>query len=161
MARIHEGGLDARGLRVGVVVSRFNESVSRRLLEGALDCLRRHGASEEDVVVVWVPGAFEIPVAAMRLARSGEVDALVCLGAVVRGETPHFEHVAAHASSGIGRVALDTGIPVANGVLTTDDSAQAHERAGGKAGNKGFEAAAAAVEMANLMASLPKERGEL
>ncbi|MGH2736555.1 MAG: 6,7-dimethyl-8-ribityllumazine synthase [Actinomycetota bacterium] len=161
MSRTFEGSLDGKQLRVAIVVSRFNETIGRRLLEGALDCLRRHGVSDEDVSVTWVPGAFEIPSAAARLASSGEVDAMVCLGAVIRGETAHFDYVAGHASTGIGRVALDTGVPVTNGILTTDTSEQAQERAGGKAGNKGFEAAAAAIEMANLFASLPKPQADL
>jgi 6,7-dimethyl-8-ribityllumazine synthase len=161
MARIFEGSLDAKQLRVAIVVSRFNESIGLRLLDGALDCLRRHGASEDDISITWVPGAFEIPGAAARLASSGEVDAVVCLGAVIRGETAHFDYVAGHASNGIGRVALDTGVPVTNGVLTTNTTEQAQERAGGKGGNKGFEAALAAIEMANLFASLPKPESPL
>lgn len=161
MSRTFEGSLDGKQLRVAIVVSRFNETIGRRLLEGALDCLRRHGASDDDVSVTWVPGAFEIPSGAARLASSGEFDAVVCLGAVIRGETAHFDYVAGHASNGIGRVALDTGVPVTNGILTTNTSEQAQERAGGKAGNKGFEAAAAAIEMANLFASLPKPQADL
>lgn len=161
MARTFEGSLDAKQQRVALVVGRFNETIGRRLLDGALDCLRRHGASDDDVSITWVPGAFEIPSAAARLASSGEVDAVVCLGAVIRGETAHFDYVAGHASNGIGRVALDTGVPVTNGILTTNTTEQAQERAGGKAGNKGFEAAAAAIEMANLFASLPKPKEDL
>jgi 6,7-dimethyl-8-ribityllumazine synthase len=156
MARTFEGSYDARHLRVAVIAGRFNETISRRLLEGALDCLRRHGASEQDLSVVWVPGAFEIPLAAQRLASSGEVDALVCVGAVIRGATPHFDFVAAEAASGIARVAQATGVVVSFGVLTCDDAGQAEERAGGKLGNKGFEAAQAAIEMATLLSSLPK-----
>jgi 6,7-dimethyl-8-ribityllumazine synthase len=154
--RTHSGALDARHLRIAVVVSRFNEAIGTRLLEGALDCLRRHGAPEDDISVVWVPGAFELPAAARRVASSGEVDAVVCLGAVVRGETPHFDYVAGRAATGIAAASDATGIPVAFGVLTTETRAQAEERAGGKLGNKGFEAALAAIEMANLFASLPK-----
>ena len=152
----YEGALDARRLRVCVIVSRFNEAIARRLLDGALDCLRRHGAPDDGVSVVWVPGAFEIPVVAKRMASSGEVDAIVCVGAVIRGETPHFDFVAQHAARGIGEASVLTGVPIAFGVLTTDSTEQAAERAGGKAGNKGFEAALAAVEMANLFSGLPK-----
>jgi 6,7-dimethyl-8-ribityllumazine synthase len=159
MSRVYEGTFEARGLRVGIVVGRFNESIGKRLLEGALDCLTRHGISDEDTAVVWVPGAFEIPLAAQRLASSGEVDAIVTLGAVVRGETAHFEYVAGQAAAGVGRAMLDTGVPIAFGVLTTETSEQARERSGGKAGNKGFEAALAALEMASLMSSLPKPAG--
>ncbi|MDQ3783671.1 MAG: 6,7-dimethyl-8-ribityllumazine synthase [Actinomycetota bacterium] len=154
--RSFSGDLDARHLRVAVVAGRFNETISRRLVDGALDCLRRHGAAEDDILLVWVPGAFELPVAAKRIAASKEVDAIVCVGAVVRGETPHFDYVAGNAARGIGEATAATGIPIAFGVLTTDDSAQAEARAGGKAGNKGFEAALAAIEMANLLAALPK-----
>ena len=157
----YEGGFDARRLRVAVIASRFNETIGKRLLEGALDCLTRHGASADDVIVVWVPGAFELPAAAKRIADSGEVDAIVCVGAVIRGETPHFDYVAGHAAHGVGKVALDSGIPVTFGVLTTDTTDQAAERSGGKMGNKGFEAALAAIEMANLFASLPKPRPEI
>lgn len=154
--RTSVGDLSGRQLRVAVVVSRFNESIGGRLLDGALDCLRRHGVDDNDISVAWVPGAFELPLTAMRFASSGEVDAVVCLGAVIRGDTAHFEYVAGHASFGIGRASLDTGVPVTNGVLTTDDVQQAEDRAGGKLGNKGFEAALAAIEMVNLLASLPK-----
>lgn len=161
MMHSYEGGLEGARLRVGIVASRFNDTIGRRLLDGALDCLRRHGVAEDDISVAWVPGAFEIPLAARRLALSGEVDAVVCLGAVIRGATPHFEYVSAQAASGVGAAALDTGVPITFGVLTTDDSAQASERAGGKLGNKGFEAALAALEMANLLASMPKPQSEI
>jgi 6,7-dimethyl-8-ribityllumazine synthase len=161
MARIYEGHLDARHLRVAVVASRFNGALSRLLLDGALDALRRHGAAEDDIVVAWVPGAFEIPVAARRLALSGEVDAVVCVGVVVRGETAHFEYVAGEAAGGIAQAALATGVPITLGVLTTETPDQAADRAGGKLGNKGAEAAMAAVEMANLMAALPKPVSEV
>ena len=157
----YEGGFDAKRLRVAVIASRFNETIGKRLVDGAIDCLKRHGASEEDLTVVWVPGAFELPAAAKRLAESGEVDAIVCVGAVVRGETPHFDYVAGHAAHGIGRAGMDTGIPVTFGVLTTESTDQASERSGGKMGNKGFEAALAAIEMANLFASLPKPQPEI
>lgn len=150
------GDLDARHLRVAVVAGRFNETISGRLAEGALDCLRRHGAAEDDIWLVWVPGAFEIPLVARRIAASKEVDAIVCVGAVVRGETPHFDYVAGNAARGLADASAATGVPITFGVLTTDDSAQAEARAGGKAGNKGFEAALAAIEMANLLTALPK-----
>jgi 6,7-dimethyl-8-ribityllumazine synthase len=159
--RSYEGALDAHHLRVCVVVSRFNETISKRLLDGALDCLRRHGAPEEDISVAWVPGAFELGAAARRIASSGEVDAVVCVGAVIRGQTPHFDFVAGEAAAGIARASAATGVPVSFGVLTTETSAQAEERAGGKLGNKGFEAALAAVEMANLYAALPKPSSEV
>jgi 6,7-dimethyl-8-ribityllumazine synthase len=155
--RTYEGSLDARGLRVAIVASRFNETVGLRLVDGAVDCLRRHGAAEENMSITWVPGAFELPIAARRWAASGRVDAVVALGVVIRGETPHFDYVAGGAAQGISAVATDTGVPVAFGVLTTDTAEQADARAGGKAGNKGFEAAMAAIEMANLVAELPKE----
>jgi 6,7-dimethyl-8-ribityllumazine synthase len=148
------GALDGRGLRMGIVAARFNERVVRPLVDGAVDVLRRVGVSDDDLVVVWVPGAFELPVVAQRLARSGLVDGIVCLGAVVRGETAHFEHVAGQAASGIARVALETSIPVGFGVLTTEDAAQAEARAGGKAGNKGAEAALAIVETLRALDSI-------
>jgi len=141
-----------------VVVSRFNELITRQLLEGARDGLRRHGADEETLSVVWVPGAFEIPPVAQRLARSGAFDAVVCLGAVIRGATPHFDHVANQTAAGIARAAQETGVPVIFGILTTDTIEQAIERAGTKAGNKGFDAAVAAIEMANLLRQLPGEK---
>ncbi|MFN2389786.1 MAG: 6,7-dimethyl-8-ribityllumazine synthase [Actinomycetota bacterium] len=156
MTRVNEGRLAGRHLRVAVVASRFNETISKRLVDGALDCLLRHEVADDDISVTWVPGAFELPLAAARHAASGEVDAVVCLGAVIRGETPHFDHVAGQAAQGILRASLDTGIPIAFGVLTTEDAAQAADRAGGKLGNKGFEAAQVAIEMANLLSALPK-----
>jgi 6,7-dimethyl-8-ribityllumazine synthase len=155
-ATAYEGSLEARHLRVAVIASRFNETIVARLVDGARDCLARHGVPDEYISVVWVPGAFELPIAAARLASSGEVDAIVCVGAVIRGDTPHFEYVAGAAATGIQQAALETGIPMTFGVLTTEDVEQANERAGGKMGNKGFEAALAAIEMANLFASLPK-----
>jgi len=161
MARTYEGSFDGRNLRVAVVVARFNETIGRQLLEGALDCLRRHQVADSDISVAWVPGAFEIPAVAKRIATSGEVDAIVCLGAVIRGETSHFDYVAGHSSNGIGAVALETGLPITNGILTTEDVEQAMDRAGGKMGNKGAEAALAAIEMTNLYASLPKSTEEL
>lgn len=154
------GGSEARGRRVGLVASSFNEVVVRKLVEGALDCLRAHGISEDDLDVAWVPGAFELPLVARRLAASGGYDAVICLGAVIRGETPHFDHVAGQAASGIRRAAEDTGVPMIFGVLTTDTFEQAMDRAGGKHGNKGWSAALAAIEMASLLDQLPKEAPE-
>lgn len=161
MTRAYEGSFDGRNLRVAVIASRFNETIARSLLDGAVDCLVRHGVTENDITVAWVPGAFELPAAARRLAESGEVDAIVCVGAVIRGETPHFDYVAGHAASGIGEAALSTGIPIMFGVLTTETVEQAANRAGGKMGNKGFEAALGAIEMANLYASLPKPASDV
>jgi len=149
-----EGRLWGQGLSIAIVVARFNELVTRPLLSGAQDGLARHGVEPEDVDVAWVPGSFEIPVTARMLAESGRYQAVICLGAVIRGETPHFDHVANQASSGIGRVALDTGLPVIFGIITADTLEQALERAGGKMGNKGYDAAVAAIEMANLMRGL-------
>lgn len=154
--RVFEGSFDAKDLRVGIVAGRFNETITKRLVEGALDCFARHGVPDDWVTVAWVPGAFEVPAVARRLANSGEFDAIVCLGAVIRGETAHFDHVAGHASNGIGQLSMEVDIPVTNGVLTTENTAQAEDRSGGKMGNKGFEAAVAAIEMANLFAALPK-----
>ena len=152
----YEGRLDATGLRVAVLASRFNETITKSLLDGALSALRRHGLDDASITVAWVPGAFELPVAAKRLAASGEFDAVVCLGAVIRGATGHYEHVAGQCAAGIQRAQLDTGVPVVFGVLTTDTVEQAIERAGTKAGNKGYEAAETAIEMADLLRQLPK-----
>lgn len=151
----YEGKLGGEGLRFALVVGRFNEMISTRLFEGAMDCLRRHDVREDDVDAAWVPGAFEMPLVARRLAESGRYDAVLCLGAVIRGGTPHFEYVAAEAAKGIAKVTLETGVPVVFGVLTTDTIEQAVERAGTKAGNKGWAAAATGLEMANLMRALP------
>jgi len=152
----YEGRLDGTGLRLAVLASRFNETITRALLDGALSGLRRHGVDEAGITVAWVPGAFELPLAAKRLAATGEFDAVVCLGAVIRGATAHFEHVAGQAAAGVTRAALDTGVPVIFGVLTTDTIEQAIERSGTKAGNKGFDSAVAAIEMADLLRQLPK-----
>jgi 6,7-dimethyl-8-ribityllumazine synthase len=157
----YEGGLDGRGLRVAIVASRFNETISKRLVEGALHALTQHGVADEDVSLAWVPGAFELPVVARRVASSGEVDAVIALGAVIRGETAHFEYVAGPAATGVANASLETGVPIALGVLTTETTEQAAERAGGKMGNKGYEAGVTAIEMANLMGSLPKPRTEV
>lgn len=151
--RTHEGSLDGAGLRVAIVAARFNEVVVDRLVSGALDCLRRHGVADDDIELAWVPGSFEIPVVARRLADSGRVDVIVALGAVVRGQTAHFDYVAGQAA-GVGRVAEATGVPVAFGVLTTETFEQAVDRAGGKLGNKGWEAALTAIETARLVAGL-------
>ena len=150
MPKIIEGRLDAKGLKVGILVSRFNGFISDRLVDGAVDALLRHGADQDNLVVVRVPGAFEIPPAARKMAASGRYDALICLGAVIRGATPHFDYVSAEVTKGIAAVSMEAGIPVTFGVLTTDTLEQAIERAGSKAGNKGFDAAMAAIEMANL-----------
>jgi len=149
-----EGKLLAEGRRFGVVVSRFNEFITKRLLEGALDILRRHGAKEEDLEVVWAPGTFEMPLVAKTLAEGKRFDAVVCLGAVIRGATPHFEYIASEAAKGIAQVNLTTGVPTIFGVITADSIDQAVERAGTKEGNKGADAARAAIEMANLMRQL-------
>jgi 6,7-dimethyl-8-ribityllumazine synthase len=151
------GDLHARGRRFAVVVSRFNELVTRKLLEGALEALRSHGVAEEDVDIVWVPGAFELPPVARRLALSKTYDGVICLGAVIRGETAHFDHVAGQAAAGIREAAEATGVPVSFGVLTTETLEQALDRAGGSHGNKGWDAAVAAIEVASLLEQLPKE----
>lgn len=149
-----EGMLTGRGRRFGIVVARFNEFISGKLLDGAMDALVRHEVAPEEITVVWCPGSFEIPLVAKRLASTGAYDAVICLGAVIRGATSHFDYVAAEVSKGIASVALDSGIPVIFGVLTTDTIEQAIERGGTKAGNKGFEAAMTAIEMANVLAAL-------
>ncbi len=152
-----EGNLSAAGRSFGIVASRFNDLVVRRLLDGALDAIRRHGGDPGSVDVVWVPGSFEIPLAAKRLALSGRYDAVICLGAVIRGATAHFDYVANGAASGISAVALETNLPVIFGVITTETIEQALERAGVKLGNKGFEAAATAIEMADLLERLDED----
>lgn len=149
-----EGKLEAKGFRFGIIVSRFNSFISDRLLDGALDTLSRHGAEIGSLPVVKVPGAFEIPLMAKKMAASGRYDAIICLGAVIRGGTPHFEYVSSEVTKGIALVSLETGLPIAFGVLTTDSVEQAIERAGTKAGNKGVEAAMSAIEMVNLMGSV-------
>ncbi|APG26719.1 6,7-dimethyl-8-ribityllumazine synthase [Syntrophotalea acetylenivorans] len=154
MARIIEGKLDAKGLKVAIVVSRFNSFICERLLEGATDALLRHNADDGDIDVIRVPGAFEIPLVAKKLATSGRYDGVICLGAVIRGATPHFDYVCAEVSKGVASVSLDTDIPIAFGVITTDTIEQAIERAGSKAGNKGAEAAMVVIEMLNLFRAL-------
>jgi 6,7-dimethyl-8-ribityllumazine synthase len=154
MPEFIEGSLEAKGFRFGLIVSRFNSFICERLLEGALDTLTRHGADDAQLSVVRVPGAFEIPLVAQKMAASGKYDAVIALGAVIRGGTPHFDYVCAEVSKGVASVSLDSGVPVAFGVLTTDSVEQAIERAGTKAGNKGAEAAMSAIEMVNLLGSV-------
>jgi 6,7-dimethyl-8-ribityllumazine synthase len=150
MPAVIQGEFKAHGIRIGIVVSRFNDFITRQLLAGALDALTRHGAEDENIQVVKVPGAFEIPYAAARMARQKSYDTIICLGAVIRGETPHFEYISAEVSKGIAKIALDTDIPVIYGVITTESIEQAVERAGAKAGNKGWDAAMTAIEMVDL-----------
>jgi len=157
----YEGALDGKRLRIAIVASRFNETICKRLVDGALQALSRHGVADDDVSLTWVPGAFEIPATAQRIAASGEVDAVVAIGAVIRGETAHFDYVAGPAASGVASASLATNVPIAFGVLTTDTTEQAADRAGGKLGNKGYEAGVTAIEMANLFASLPKPQTDL
>lgn len=152
--KVLQGQLTGKGLRVAIVASRTNEFITSRLLAGAVDCLERHGVAGDDITVAWVPGGFEIPLAAQRLAASQRYDAVICLGAVIRGDTPHWEFISAEVAKGVAQAGLGTGVPVAFGVLTTDTTDQAIERAGIKGGNKGFDAALAAIEMANLMREL-------
>ncbi len=152
--RVIEGKLVSKGYRIAIVVSRFNEFIGHKLLDGALDCLLRHEVKDEDISIIWVPGAFEIPLIAKEAALNADVDAVICLGAVIRGATPHFEYVSAEVTKGIALVSLETRKPVIYGVLTTDSVEQAIERAGTKAGNKGFSAATAALEMLGLLAEM-------
>ena len=154
MAKVIEGKLAAKGVTFGIVVSRFNDFINTRLLEGALDALNRHGAEDKDISIVKVPGSFEIPLMAKKLADSGNYDSVICLGAVIRGATPHFEYISAEVTKGIANVTLDTGVPVSFGILTTDNIEQAIERTGTKSGNKGWDAAMAAMEMVNLFKEL-------
>lgn len=152
--KTYEGNLIAKDLKVGIVVGRFNEFIGGKLLAGAIDGLVRHGVNDDDIEVSWVPGAFEIPLIAQKMASLKKYDAIICIGAVIRGSTPHFDYVSNEMSKGIGKVSLDTGIPIIFGVLTTDTIEQAIERAGTKAGNKGYDAAVSAIEMANLLKML-------
>lgn len=154
MGKIYEGGLVAEGLKFGVVAARFNEFITNKLVGGAMDALTRHGASADGIELAWVPGAFEIPLVAKKMAESKRYDAVICLGAVIRGNTPHFDYVCAEVSKGVAHVGLDSGVPTIFGVLTTETIEQAVERAGTKAGNKGFDAAVSAIEMANLLRNL-------
>ncbi len=155
MVNVIEGQLIAKGMRFAIIASRFNEFISSKLMEGAIDALVRHDASKKDLTVCWVPGAFEMPVVAKKLAVTGAYDAIICVGAVIRGATSHFDYVANEVSKGIASVSLDTGVPISFGVLTTDNIEQAIERAGTKAGNKGFESAMAAIEMVSLFKEIP------
>jgi len=148
---IFEGKLISQGLKFGIIVGRFNEFIVSKLLSGALDALKRHGVEEADIDITWVPGAFEIPLVAKKMAKSERYDSIICLGAVIRGATPHFDYVSSEVTKGIASVSLDTEIPVIFGILTTDTIEQAIERAGTKAGNKGYDAAVTAIEMANLL----------
>jgi len=159
MGRVFEGRFDARGRKIALVASRFNDFFTKELLAGAHDCLRRHGVPDDNVDVAWVPGSFEIPMAAKRLASTGRYGAVVCLGCLVQGDTPHFQYIAAEVSKGIAQVSLDTGVPVIFGVITAETLEQAMERAGTKAGNKGFDAATTALEMIDLFASLDQGQG--
>ena len=155
--RTHQGGLDAGGKRFALVASRFNEIISSRLISGAIDSLLRHGAEEENIELYRVPGSFEVPLVARKVAASGKFHAVICLGAVIRGETPHFDFVAAGAARGVARVALDSGVPVIFGIVTADTLEQAIQRAGGKTGNRGADAAAAAIETANLLQEMEND----
>lgn len=154
MTKVYEGNLIAKGSRFAVVVARFNEFITNKLLAGAMDALLRHEAVAEDIATVWVPGAFEIPLAAKKLAESGKYDAVICLGAVIRGSTSHYDYVCSEVSKGVAQVGLTSGVPTIFGVLTTENIEQAIERAGTKSGNKGFDAAMSAIEMANLLKNL-------
>lgn len=154
MGKLFEGMLLGKGLKFALVISRFNEFISKKLLEGAQDALLRHGVNEEDIEIAWVPGSFEIPLVAKKLAQTRKYDAVICLGAVIRGGTPHFEYIAAEVTKGIAKVSLDTELPVVYGIITAENLEQAIERAGTKVGNKGFDAAVEAIEMANLMKAI-------
>ena len=154
MAKELIGVLDGKGKRIGIVVSRFNDLITKRLLEGAYDCLLRHSVKETDITTAWVPGSFEIPPVAKRLAANGKLDAVICLGTIIRGETPHFDYIAGQSSKGIGQIALESKIPIIYGVLTCDSVDQAVDRAGAKSGNRGWQAALTALEMANLYLNL-------
>jgi 6,7-dimethyl-8-ribityllumazine synthase len=158
MPKTLEGSLSAKGLKIAVVVSRFNDFISERLLGGAVDTLVRSGAADRDIEVVKVPGSFEMPLVASRLAATGRYDAVICLGAIIRGSTPHFDYVASEAAKGIARVSVEKGLPVAFGIITADTLEQAIERAGTKSGNKGRDAALNAIEMANVLKALPKKK---
>ena len=155
MATVYEGQLIGQGLQFGIVVARFNEFINSKLLAGATDALQRHGVDVEDIDIAWVTGAYEIPLIAQKMAASKKYDAVICLGTVIRGSTPHFDYVCAEVSKGVAQIGLHTGIPVMFGVLTTETIEQAIERAGTKAGNKGFDAAVGAIEMANLLRKIP------
>ncbi len=154
MSRVYEGHITGKGRKIGIVVSRFNEFISGRLLEGAMDCLRRHGVDDDEISIAWVPGAFDIPAVAKRMGDSGAYDGVVCLGAVIRGATPHFDYVAAEVAKGVAQAGMQSGVPTVFGVITADTLEQAIERAGSKAGNRGYDAALAALELADLYARM-------
>ena len=156
MTKLYEGALIGTGLKIGIVVSRFNEFITSKLLSGAIDTLERHGVNNDDIEIAWVPGSFEIPIAADKMSSSGKYDAVICLGALIRGATPHFDYIAAEASKGIAQVGMKTGVPTIFGVITTENIEQAIERAGTKSGNKGSDAAMSAIEMANLFKEMGK-----
>lgn len=157
MGKTYQGGFEAAGGKYALVASRFNEFITRELLDGAMDCLRRHGVGDDAVDVAWVPGSFEIPMAAQRLARTGRYAGVICLGCLIQGDTPHFSFIAAEVAKGTAQVSLDTGVPVTFGVITADTLDQAIERAGTKAGNKGFDAALTALEMTNLCNAIDED----
>ncbi len=150
MTKTYEGKLNGKGIKVGIVVSRFNEFISSKLIDGALDGLTRHGVDDDDINIVWVPGSYEIPLTAKKMAKSKKYDGIICLGTIIRGDTPHFEYISSEAAKGIAKAGLDSEIPIIFGVLTTDTIEQAIERAGTKAGNKGYDAAESVIEMVNL-----------
>lgn len=152
-----QGSFQGSGLNIGIVASRFNERIGDKLVDGAVDCLERHGVAESQITLAWVPGALEIPLVAKKMAQTGQYDAIICLGAVIRGATYHFDVVANQSASGVSQASLDTGVPILSGILTVDSIEQAVERAGSKCGNKGFEVAMAALEMANLLKVLPEQ----
>jgi len=154
MDKEHKGTLDARGKSFGIVISRFNEFVTQKLLDGCLDCLKRHNADEDRITLAWVPGSFEIPYAASRMAKSKNYDAVICLGTIIRGDTPHFDYIANQVSRCVAQISLDSGVPVIFGIITTDNLEQAIERAGTKAGNKGWDAAISAMEMVDLFTKI-------
>ncbi|MGQ9463034.1 MAG: 6,7-dimethyl-8-ribityllumazine synthase [Candidatus Fervidibacter sp.] len=158
MPKVLEGKLSAQGLRFAIIVSRFNSLVTQRLLDGAMDALRRHGADENSITIAWTPGSFELPLVAKKFAQTGKYDAVICLGCIIRGDTPHFEYVASETAKGIAQVMLETGVPTVFGVVTADTLEQALERAGAKAGNRGFDAAMTSMEMANLLREIETER---
>lgn len=158
LPKVLEGKLSAQGLKFAIIVSRFNSLVTQRLLDGAMDALRRHGADENSITIAWTPGSFELPLVAKKFAQTGKYDAVICLGCIIRGDTPHFEYVASETAKGIAQVMLETGVPTVFGVVTADTLEQALERAGAKAGNRGFDAAMTAMEMANLLREIETER---
>jgi 6,7-dimethyl-8-ribityllumazine synthase len=157
MIKTLQGQLNAQNRKFALVISRFNEFISHKLLDGAMDCLLRHGADEKDMTILWVPGSFEIPLIAQKAASGGKFDAIICLGTIIRGDTPHFEYITSEVAKGIAHVSLDSGTPVAFGIITADTTEQAIERAGTKSGNKGWDAALSAIEMADLVKKIEKK----